>query len=174
MLRPRALHLVPSRRHEHFLTGGPISIKLITPHHPDPEKMIRFEGPLCLREYVKAFGGTLYGPLDLPTEGVVQDYSKVSPGQSYKVISPMFRAFDEERRHCQTSDLAYEQKCRHALTEYLRAVDPVFTELPSKIHGEKNVLVEWEGVFEKSDGSIIFSEVKHRMTMVCFMQIERS
>ena len=60
------------------------------------------------------------------------------------------------------------------MIEYLRTADPLFTEHARKIHGEKDVLVQWEGVFEKSDGSIVFLEVKHRMTMVCFMQFERS
>ena len=174
MLRPRPLHLVPLRRHQHFLSGGPICIKLSTPDDPTPEKLTCFEGPRCLGEFVKSYGGTLYGPLDLPTARVIEDYCKVAPGQSYKIISPMFRAFHEETRHCQISDLAYEQKCRRAMTEYLQAADPLFTELPRKIYCDDKVLAEWEGVYEKSDGSVVFLEVKHRMTWVCSSQLKEA
>jgi len=123
----------------------------------------------------QSFRGCLYGPLDLPTEGFIGDYSKVAPHRSYKVISPMFRCWtQEEKRPCQTGDPAYEEKCRRFVLEYLRTADPLYTEHPRKIESDGIVHAEWQGVFEKSDGSMVFFDVKHRMTMVCLMPIERS
>jgi hypothetical protein len=136
--------------------------------------MTRFDGPKALSRFVKQWNGYLYGPLGLPTEGVIGDYTNVAPQESYKVISWMFKSCEEERRPSQKSDTAYEQKCRRAMIEYIRTTDPLYIEHPRKIHSDKKVLVEWEGVFEKSDGSIVFLEVKHRITFVCSCQLKEA
>ena len=162
------------RRTEHTW-NPPIRLRIINPITEEVEVQ-GFKSAGGLHQHVKAFKGVLWGPLNdfNPTSLGPNDYSDIQPDSTYRIVSPFFQAVHEQRTHCQTSDKAYEQKCRHAMTEYLRAADPIFTELPRKIYSDHKVLAEWEGVYEKGDGSVVFLEVKHRMTLVCSCQLKEA
>lgn len=112
-------------------------------------------GPL-----VRSYNGVLHRPLDGQKDILIYQnhYLRVDIDATYEIWSPMHIAFKEERRHHQISDLAYEQKSRNALIDYLTKKYAVIKELSREVMKDGQILAEWEAVFEVGVGRTIFWE----------------
>ncbi len=67
----------------------------------------------------------------------------------------------------QVWDCVFEEKTALALKKVLEREDPKVTELPRVVkNGGGNTVHEWEGIYQLSDGRIVFLETKFRMTKV--------
>ena len=63
-------------------------------------------------------------------------------------------------------DTVFERKAALALKEALKKEDPKVLELPRVVKEKGRTVSEWEGIYQLSDGCIVFLEAKYRMTMV--------
>jgi hypothetical protein len=77
----------------------------------------------------------------------------------YEIISPYFKADDEQRHQNQIADKAFETKARHALTKYLNEAGIKYQETERKIKCGKDTVAEWEGIF-MVDGGVLFWSVR--------------
>jgi len=75
----------------------------------------------------------------------------------------------------QAWDSVFEKKTALALKKVLEEEDPTVTELPRVVkNGGGNAVSEWEGIYQLSDGRIVFLETKFRMTKVSHQGILES
>jgi len=96
---------------------------------------------------------------------------KIDPDVIYEVAGsglpyPEKGIPEKGTRRDQVWDCVFEKKTALALKKVLEEDDPKVTELPRVINGEGNAVSEWEGIYQLSDGRIVFLEAKFRMTKV--------
>jgi hypothetical protein len=95
------------------------------------------------------------------------DRKMLSPLQTYEVFSPFSMSMQNVQYYRQASDKRFEEKSRKALITYMKKEGFSFKELDRVIEDGKNVVAEWEGLFEIDDGQhLYFLECKHKMTAV--------
>lgn len=145
--------------------SSPISLKLVTPDSKEPE-IYRFGDASALNTFVKSYGGSLRGPLsNRYTVISARDYSSLTPDRVYEIVSPYFKAVDEQRHHNQNADKAFKSKARHALVKYLNEAGINYEEMEREIKCGKDAVAEWEGIFT-IDGGVLFLECKNAITDV--------
>lgn len=147
-----------------FKHGDRIALNVIVP--PGKKRLVKCQTTNELQDFVKVYKGTLRivntDEVILPTL-----YSDVSPFMTYEIESPFFESMKDERHHRQISDKAFEQKSYEAMIRYFDDHKISFHELNRIIKVAREIVAEWEGVFELEDGQVWLLESKHCVTAVC-------
>jgi hypothetical protein len=93
--------------------------------------------------------------------------AKIDPNIVYDVGGSGMPYREKGLSREQVWDAVFERKTAFVLKEGLEAEDSNLIELPRVIKGAaKEDVSEWEGVYQLSDGSVVFLEAKYRMSEV--------
>jgi len=92
--------------------------------------------------------------------------TKIDPNIVYRIVGPGLLAWEKGLARDQVWDKVFEKKASLAVKRVLEKEDPGVTELPRVVVDDQGKdASEWEGIFQMSDGCIVFLEAKYRMTM---------
>jgi hypothetical protein len=96
---------------------------------------------------------------------------KINPDVVYRIIGPGLNASERGLSMEQVWDLkVFERKAFLAVKSALEKTDPGVTELSRVLLDDQGKdVAEWEGIFQMSDGCIVFLEAKYRMTLVSIL-----
>jgi len=147
-----------------------IRFNLIVPPSTEPQAFI-FDSVQELRALVRIYHGAL--TLPRATNKVIRyiapfNYDKLSPTETYKIVSPFHQPRTELREQIQVSD---EEKSRLTLIAYMRSKGLRFHELNRFIQedtNEKETIAEWEGVFQVENNGLYFLDCKHSVSTVSY------
>ena len=148
-----------------------IRLNLIVPPSTEPQAFI-FDSPQELRALVRLYHGAL--TLPRATNKVIRyiapfNYDKLSPTETYEIVSPFHQPRTELREQIQVSDKDFEEKARLALIAYMRSKGLRFHELNRFIQddtNEKTTVAEGEGAFQVENDGLYFLECKHSISTV--------
>jgi len=167
----RASILSPSSKGAADFPTNEFSLKLITPDSKEP-LVHDFHDAWGLDALVKSYHGSLRGPIPNRQRIIsYSDYSTLSPGNTYEISSPYFKAIQEQRLHNQISDKAFESKARYALIKYFGAKGIEYREMERVIMSGLDAVGEWEGIFEVGD-EVWFLECKNIVNEVNITRLD--
>jgi len=111
-----------------------------------------------------------YDPPNPPYYYTKSELATLDPTQVHEVYSAFYTSIEDETRHPQIADRAFEDKSRLTLANYLATGGQEFEELPrvwfhKRDKPESKPAIEWEGVFKVGNMYLVL-ECKHHMTTV--------
>lgn len=141
----------------------PVTLRLQYPYYDTPTLAV-FPSYQKITDYLLMYRHFLIeqlsGRLILPDQ-----VDQIDPDRIYDVGGTGLPFHENGLMREQVWDRVFETKTALALKEALERKDPNVTELPRVIKGKSGKEVgEWDGVYELSDGCVVFLETKYRMS----------
>lgn len=158
----------------------PIVLKTQAPDESEPVERL-FRDRQCLTKWISTYGRAVLKAFATPTqkEEILSEnhFSSLDMNRVYGISSPLHTEAIVDLHHNQIADRAFEEKCRHAVSQYLiiqgRHIqdceqilyENVFVQNAVHMVPKPIPAIEWNGLWKDQDGIYYLLECKHFLTL---------